>query len=125
MHGQRFSRVNIGAVLHRDRADDTTGPSLTRWELRAKPVKGIASRWYLPILNHQELEINGTVLLRDPLQELMILQRLVEQGGMFPLQESGYVYEVTAVDFQWKPRTLTPDGRSWQGTYLLVVEQIA
>jgi hypothetical protein len=124
MHGQRFSRVNIGAVLHRDRMDDTKGPVMTRWEFRAVPVKGVASRWYLPIINHATLEINGMVVNRDPRAELQFLMGLVQHGGMFPLQESGVTYQVTARDFQWKPRSLTPDGRAWQGTYLLVVEEI-
>lgn len=124
MDGQQFSRVGIGLVLRRDLVDYKVGPTFTRWEFRAVPVKGVASRWYLPILNHSTIELNGVTEHRDVREELVRLMKVVEGGGLVALQEGGIMYQVTPKDFQWKPQSLSPTGHAWQGVYLLVVEEI-
>jgi hypothetical protein len=125
MNGQQFSRINIGFILTRDEGRKDQGPVLTRWEIRAVPVKGVASRWYLPILNHSLIELNGAPSNRDVLDELLILKRLVQRGGMVSLQESGITYEVTPRDFKWVPQMLSPTGHAWEGLFVLIVEEIS
>jgi hypothetical protein len=124
LDGQQFSRTNIGVVLRREPSNDSLGPTLTRWEFRAVPTKGLASRWWLPIMNRAQIELNGVVLNRDPRAELKRLLDLVQIGGMFALQEGGVTYQVTARDYEWRPEILDDTGRSWQGTFVLVVEEI-
>jgi hypothetical protein len=124
MDGQQFSRTNIGVILRRDPADPAKGPVLSRWEFRAVPTKGLASRWWLPIMNRAQIELNGVVMNRDPRVELKRLLDLVQVGGMFALQEGGVTYQVTARDYEWRPEILDDVGRSWQGTFVLVVEEI-
>jgi hypothetical protein len=98
---------------------------MTRWEFRAVPVKGVASRWYLPILNHSEIELNTVVENRDVREEKARLMKLVQRGGMVQLQEGGMTYSVTPKDFKWTPQMLSPTGHAWQGVFILVVEEIA
>ena len=98
--------------------------AITRWEMRAIPAKGKASKWQVPIMNYQELDINGVKVIRDPVEELEFLMNLVESGQLFNYQESGIVYSVHATGFEWKPESLTSSGTGWQGTYTLVVEEI-
>jgi hypothetical protein len=124
MDGQQFSRTNIGVILHRDTGHSDRGPVLTRWEFRAVPTKGLASRWWLPIMNRAQIELNGVVTNRDPRAELKRLLDLVQVGGMFALQEGGVTYQVTARDYEWRPEILDDTGRSWQGVFVLVVEEI-
>jgi hypothetical protein len=124
MDGQQFSRTNIGMILRRDVSNDTIGPVLSRWEFRAVPTKGLASRWWLPVMNHSQIELDGAVYNRDVREELARLLRLVQVGGMFGLQEGGVTYQVTARDYEWKPQMLDPQGRAWQGVFTIVVEEV-
>lgn len=125
MNGTQFSRIEPRYVLRRSSTDTSTGPTLTRWEIRAVPVRGRNSRWTLPILNREQVDIDGVTYTRDPLAVLDALLSLVEQGTLFTLQESNRAYQVHAKDFKWVPDTLTMNGKAWQGTFFLVVEEVA
>lgn len=124
LDGVQFSRVDARFALKRDYDAASQGPTMTRWEIRAIPVKGRASRWTLPIMNYEEIEIDGVKYTRDPLNVLDTLMSLVENGTLFTLQESGRAYQVHAKDFLWQPEKLTINGRAWEGTFVLVVEEV-
>jgi hypothetical protein len=124
LNGTTFSRAEPRLILLRDGTDPTTGPAITRWELRARPSRGKASKWTLPIVNHEVIELDGKVENRDPLMEYDRLIDLVESGTMFVYQESRRAYQVVAVDFQWAPQKVTENGKAWQGVFVLVVEEV-
>lgn len=123
LNGKQFSRVDVTYVLYRDAVVKIRGPEFTRFEIRARAAKGAASRWYLPIVNHEELDLNGVIEARDVTAEFTSLMDLVETGVMFSLQEWGRTYHVVAKDFRWQPQKLNADGSGWQGLFLLVVEE--
>lgn len=125
LNGAQFSRINARHVLRRNTVLLDEGPVMTRWEVRAIPVKGRASRWTLPIINHEDVEIDGVKYTRDPLVVVDSLVGLVESGQIFTLQESGRAYQVHAKDFLWQPEKLTVNGRAWQGLFTLVVEEVS
>lgn len=125
MGGSQFSRLNARHVLKRDTVSQTEGPVFTRWEVRAIPAKGRASRWTLPIMNYEELEIDSIKYVRDPLTVTDTLLNLVESGQLFILQESGRSYQVHAKDYLWQPEKLTINGKAWQGVFTLVVEEVS
>lgn len=125
MNGTQFSRIEPRFVLRRSETDAQLTPLMTRWEIRAVPVKGRNSRWTLPILNREEVEIDGVKYVRDPLLVLDALLELVQGGNIFTLQESNRAYQVHGKDFLWIPDSLTTNGRAWQGTFVLVVEEVA
>ena len=124
LYGQQFSRMNARQILRRNSSTQTAGPVMTRWELRAIPVKGRTSRWTLPIMNYEEIELDGVTYTRDPLSVLDTLMNLYENTPIFTLTESGRAYQVHAKDFVWQPEKLTINGRAWQGVYTMVVEEV-
>ncbi len=124
LRGVQFSRANARYVLFRDTANATRGPVMTRWELRSTPVRGAASRWQVPVMNYDTLEIDGVAYPRDVVAELDLLMTLVEQGGVFAYQESGRSYQVHARDFEWRPEKLSANGKGWQGIFVIVVEEV-
>lgn len=123
--GRQFSRVNATYILRRSSDDLTLGPVFTRWELRAVAVKGRASRWTIPIINHESIEIDGIPYNRDVLAEYDKLMSMVESGKIFILQESGRSYRVQVKDFIWQPQKLTGNGRAWQGLFTITVQEVA
>lgn len=124
LRGVQFSRVNARYVLFRATTDTTKGPVMTRWEIRSTPVRGAASRWQIPILNYDTIEIDGVAYPRDVTAELDALMFLVQSAGIFVYQESGRSYQVHARDFEWRPEKLSANGKGWQGTFTIVVEEV-
>jgi len=122
--GVSFSSVDVRFVMNRCPINPNNAPRVTRWELRASPVKGRASRWEVPIMNYEELDIDGATYVRDVTRELDILMGLVESGTVFTYQESGRSYQVHARDFVWQPEKVSASGKGWQGVYTLVLEEV-
>lgn len=123
--GNQFSRMNGRVLLQRDAGDPSSTPVFTRWEMRAIPAKGRASRWTLPVMNYEEIEIDGVKYTRDCLAVLNTLLGYGYNGKLFTLQESGQSYQVHVKDYTWQPEKLTINGRAWQGVITLVVEEVA
>jgi len=124
LRGVQFSRVNARYVLFRSTTDTAKAPVMTRWELRATPVRGAASRWQVPVMNYDTIDIDGVAYPRDVTAELDALMDLVEGGQVFVYQESGRSYQVHARDFEWRPEKLSANGKGWQGTFVIVVEEV-
>ena len=122
LNGAQFSRFQSRYVLKKSTAG--VSPKMTRWELRAIPVKGRASRWTLPILNHATVSIDGVEYNRDPLVVKNSFITLAEQGILFTLQESGQTYQVHVKKFMWVPQRLSENGQAWEGVFVLVVEEV-
>ena len=125
LDGVQFTRVNPAYVLCRCPDLSTAGPTLTRWEIRAVPVKGRSSRWTIPVMNYDTIEVDGVVYNRDVKEELDILLDLCQTGRLFILQESGRSYQVHAKDFLWQPEKVSANGKAWQGTFTIIVEEMA
>ena len=124
LYGTKFSRVNARFVMSRCPLDNTKAPIPTRWELRAFPVKGKASRWDVPVILADDVDINGMVETRNPLEDKNALLRLIQDGLVFQYQESGQAYQVLARDFVWQPERLSTTGNGWQGTFLITLEEV-
>ena len=103
LKGVRFSAVQVRFVMNRCPINNAQSPRVTRWELRAAPVKGRASRWEVPVMNYEEIDIEGVKYTRDVTLELDRLMSLIESGTVFTYQESGRSYQVHARDFVWQP----------------------
>lgn len=124
LYGTKFSRINVRYVIARCPEDNTEGPIPTRWELRSFAVKGQASRWDVPVMIADEVEINGMVESRNSLDDKTALLNLIQNGTVFQYQESGQSYQVLARDFVWQPQRLSTTGNGWQGTFLITLEEV-
>ena len=124
LFGTKFSRVNVRYVITRCPINNTKGPIPTRWEIRAFPVKGKASRWDVPVIIADDVDIQGVVEARDPNADKNALVSLVQNGVVFQYQESGQSYQVLAREFVWQPERLSTTGNGWQGTMLMVLEEV-
>jgi hypothetical protein len=124
LHGVQFSRMKPRYVLTRCPLNNTVGPIMTRWEMRSVAVRGQSSRWELPIMLHDEIEIDSVKYVRDVNRDFDALMSLVESGIIFVFQESGRSYQTVARDFVWQAEKLSSNGRGWQGVYTLVVEEV-
>ena len=122
--GTKFSRVNLRFVMTRCPINNQKSPIPTRWEFRAFPVKGKASRWDVPLILADDVDINGMIESRNPVADKNALLSLIQDGTVFQYQESGQSYQVLARDFIWQPERLSTTGNGWQGTFLIVLEEV-
>ena len=122
--GTKFSRVNLRFVMLRCPLNNAKGPIPTRWEFRAFAVKGKASRWDVPLIIADDVDINGMIESRNPIADKNALLSLIQDGTVFQYQESGQSYQVLARDFIWQPERLSTTGNGWQGTFLIVLEEV-
>jgi len=124
LDGRQFTRMNAAYILCRCANNSTTGPTFTRWEIRAVAVKGRASRWTIPVMNYDTVEIDGVIYQRNVRDEFNTLLNLAQSGRLFNLQESGQSYQVHAKDFLWQPEKLSATNVGWQGTFTMIVEEV-
>lgn len=124
LNGTQFSRINPRFVLYCCSLDNAKGPDLTRWEVRSIAVKGNTSRWTLPIMNYEEIELDTVTYTRDTQATFNTLLSLVQSSELFVLQEAGTSYQVHAKSYTWQPEKLTANGKGWQGMFTLVVEEV-
>jgi hypothetical protein len=125
LDGQQFTDLNVTYVLCRCPSNSEFGPVLSRWEIRSVPVRGRATRWTLPVMNYDTIEIDGVIYNRDVREEYDNLLDLCLSGRIFILQESGRSYSVNAKDFLWQPEKVSANGQGWQGTFTMIVEEVA
>ena len=124
LRGVRFASAEARFVMNRCPINNSNAPRITRWELRSSPIKGKASRWEVPVMNYEEIDIDGVTYTRDVTLELDRLMNLIESGTVFTYQESGRSYQVHARDFVWQPEKVSSTGKGWQGVYTLVLEEV-
>jgi hypothetical protein len=124
LNGIPFSLFEARFVIGRCPINTSTAPRVTRWEFRASPIKGRASRWEVPIMLYEEIEIDGVKYVRNVNEEVQFLVNLIETGKVFTYQESGRSYQVHARDFVWQPEKLSATYNGWQGTFTLVIEEV-
>jgi hypothetical protein len=124
LNGQQFSRADVRYVLSRSDSLREKGPIFTRFEMRSRAAKGQASRWTIPIVNSEQLDLNGVIEARNTLTEFEFLLQIAQSGRMVSLQEWGKTYQVVAKDYEWRPEKLTHTGAGWQGVFVLVVEEV-
>lgn len=122
MYSSLFQSVTPKFTLVRQTT--TTGPTLTRWELRAMPNTGRAQKWTLPILIAEALEVNGSTYQRDVQEDVEALTGLVASGRVFTFREGGQTWSCTADSFEWTPRRLNTDGSAYQGLLVLVIQEL-
>jgi len=124
LNGAQFSRADVRYVLSRSLTDPTKGPRFTRFEMRSRAAKGKASRWTLPLINAEQLDLNGVIEARNTLIEFEFLLEIAQSGRMVSLQEWGKTYQVVAKDYQWNPEKLTATGAGWQGVFIIILEEV-
>ena len=101
-------------------ASGSTGPTITRWTLKAVPGATDSPAEYItvPFLLHRVLDVNGREEFCDVQLERNAIKELHRRHSVVLYQEADNAYDVVVDDYvwipyQWSPGTLgfgTPDG---------------
>lgn len=124
LDGKVFGKLSAKLLLTRSATDATTGPTVTRWEIRCEPVTGKGSEWNLPIIIADQVEFNGFRRTRDVDEDVATLLRLVETGKVVSYREGLLAWQVHLIDYVFKPLSKSSTRNGFQGTLTLLAREV-
>jgi len=120
LSGARAQEFDIKITLT---ASNNTSPVLTRWLQRSYPAPTRSTRYRVPIMLYDTVNLDGTDYYLNPADELSILVTLHKDQNVFTYQEGTKTYLVTMEDYTWLPeKESITDG--FQGTFVAELREI-
>jgi hypothetical protein len=118
--GQKFE---VDVTLTRDAASPATGPTFTRYTLRAWPAPHRPLQWTLPVLLNEVVvdQTDGSNPF-DPRVELETLEAMAALGEMVNYQEGDFSYPVFVTDVAFLPTYPTRDRSFFNGVCMLTLQ---
>lgn len=111
-------------TLTRDAAVTSTGPTVTRWTLRASPAPPMGEVWEIPLLMHEALFIDGGTVTQDVQQELAFLYALRADRRLATFQVGSESHSVFVENYKWQ--SYSEDAASdWTGTLTLQLKSLS
>jgi hypothetical protein len=82
------TEFEVRVTLTRDSGDDTAGPTLQEWQLRALPAPLRSRTITLPVLLYsEEMDSTGVTRVSNPWSRLQALEKLEQSGGACLFQD--------------------------------------
>lgn len=120
LSGARAQEFDIQITLT---AASNVSPVLTRWLLRSYPAPTRSTRYRVPVMLYDIVNLDGTDYYMNPADELAILVNLHKDQNVFTYQEGKRTYLVTMEDYTWLPeKESMTDG--FQGTFVAELREI-
>jgi hypothetical protein len=112
----------IRITLDRDGSVASTGPTLTRWVMRAQPAAALTYNIVLPLLFADRVDPRGVDQYLFPTVELEQIKTWHGTREVLTLQIGENSYSVMLEDYDFRPTHMTADGRDWNGTCFTTVK---
>jgi hypothetical protein len=107
------------------RGSGAVGPVLSRTTFHAYPAPTRGEVWVVPLLLHDDYDVDGATVHCDPKVELDLIRDLVNPASQLVLfQLAGSVYRVFVEEFQFFPHHLTRDRNAWNGTCVVRLKSV-
>lgn len=124
LNGARYERIRLRFTLNRGSVN-TTGPTLTRWQLRGVVAPRRSDVIEVPIVAAGRLSVgggDGTYEAMDVIAEYRALVAIAESGQVVNYQEGASVYSARIEAVEVRPIRLSEDNTFFEG--LIVVTLI-
>lgn len=120
LSGARAQEFDIKITLT---AANNTSPVLTRWLQRSYPAPTRSTRYRVPVMLYDTVNLDGTDYYLNPADELEILVTLHKDQNVFTYQEGTKTYLVTMEDYTWLPEKESMS-EGFQGTFVAELREI-
>lgn len=120
LSGARAQEFDIKITLT---AANNTSPVLTRWLQRSYPAPTRSTRFRVPIMLYDTVNLDGTDYYLNPADETAILVTLHKNQNVFTYQEGTKTYLVTMEDYTWLPEKESMTN-GFQGTFVAELREI-
>jgi hypothetical protein len=87
-------------------------------------IPGQATEWRIPLMVFDQMDYNNVTTARNVVSDYDFLMGLVQTRRQFVYREADRRWLLHALDFVWQPERLTADGRTFQGTFLLIAREL-
>lgn len=116
MNERRAERFENRLTLNRSGTSVNLGPVVNRWTMKAIPAPELREYVYIPLLLHDVIELRGKEHQVDVAQELSFIKGLRASQDVIVYQEGNTSYSGVIADYDWRPYSLEPKGRWFNGT---------
>lgn len=113
-------------TLSRSSTANSTGPTLTRWMVRAYAAPDRSEIFTVPLLIHDAIEVGGRTYSFDVNKELDSLRQLVSSPRVVVFQEENAVHSAIVEDVIWQSAVNVDRsfGAKLQGTAIVVLRTV-
>lgn len=98
-----FGEAAFKITFTRSATDSTSGPTLTRWQVRAFPAPKRSELFSVPILLHEKLNRANREYYYDVNNELSFLRNLIADTRITTYQEGEETFKVIVENVEWIP----------------------
>lgn len=98
-----FGEAAFKITFTRSSTDATSGPTLTRWQVRAFPAPKRSELFSVPILLHEKLNRANREYYYDVNNELSFLRNLIADTRITTYQEGEETFKVIVENVEWIP----------------------
>lgn len=98
-----FGEAAFKITFTRNSTDATSGPTLTRWQVRAFPAPKRSELFSVPILLHEKLNRANREYYYDVNDELSFLRNLIADTRITTYQEGEETFKVIVENVEWIP----------------------
>ena len=119
-----FGEAGFKVTLTRDATDATSGPVLTRWQVRAFPAPARSELFSIPVLLHRKLSRFGRDYYFDVTNELAYLRGLIEDARIVSYQEGYDTYRCVIENVEWTPVDAGEKPWEYDGTAVVTLRSL-
>ena len=98
-----FGEAAFKITFARSSTDATSGPTLTRWQVRAFPAPKRSELFSVPVLLHEKLNRSNREYYYDVTNELSFLRGLISDTRITTYQEGEETFKVIVENVEWIP----------------------
>ena len=113
-------------TLNRSSTVNSTGPTVTRWMVRAYAAPDRSEIFIVPLLIHDFIDLDGRTFSFDVNKELNAIRDLVSNPRVVVFQEENAIHSVIVEDVVWQPSVLVSrsSGAKLHGTAIVMMRTV-
>ena len=119
-----FGEGRFKVTFTRSATDNTLGPVLTRWQVRAVPAPRRSELFSVPLMLHHKMRLKNKEFHMDVNEELFFIRDLVKDARIVTYQEGRDTYKVIVENVEWTPEDTSYPSTAFDGTCVVTLRSL-
>jgi hypothetical protein len=121
---EAFGEAQIKVTFTRSATDNTLGPVLTRWQVRAVPAPRRSELFSIPLMLHHKMRLKNKEFHVNVDEELFFIRDLVKDARIVTYQEGTDTYKVIVENVEWTPIDTSYPSTTFDGTCVVTLRSL-
>ena len=121
---EAFGEAQIKVTFTRSATDNTLGPVLTRWQVRAVPAPRRSELFSIPLMLHHKMRLKNKEFHVNVDEELFFIRDLVKDARIVTYQEGTDTYKVIVENVEWTPTDTSYPSTTFDGTCVVTLRSL-